>query len=80
MTVTLHVGVGTFLPVRTDDLGDHRMHAERGEITSQAAEAINVARRTGGRVVAVGTTSLRLLESAVAPDGRIQPFAGMLVA
>jgi S-adenosylmethionine:tRNA ribosyltransferase-isomerase len=76
VTVTLHVGVGTFLPVRTDDLGDHRMHAERGEITSQAAEAINVARRTGGRVVAVGTTSLRLLESAVAPDGRIQPFAG----
>lgn len=76
VTITLHVGVGTFLPVRTDDLGQHRMHAERGEITPKAAAAINAARRAGGHVVAVGTTSLRLLESAVAEDGTVQAFAG----
>jgi S-adenosylmethionine:tRNA ribosyltransferase-isomerase len=70
--VTLHVGAGTFLPVRTEDIGQHRMHAERGEITAEATEAINGARR----VVAVGTTSLRLLESAADEGGRIRPFHG----
>ena len=70
--VTLHVGAGTFLPVRTDDVSDHRMHPERGEVTQDAADRINAARR----VVAVGTTSLRLLESAVGPDGRVQAFRG----
>ena len=64
-TVTLHVGAGTFLPVRSDDLAEHRMHSERGQISAAAAAAINDARAAGGRVVAVGTTSLRLLESAV---------------
>ncbi len=70
--VTLHVGAGTFLPVRTDDVSDHRMHPERGEVTQDAADRINAARR----VVAVGTTSLRLLESAVGPDGRVRAFQG----
>src|SRR5271166_2640233 len=74
--VTLHVGIGTFLPVRAERVTDHRMHAERGEITAEAAAVINQARRDGGRVVAVGTTSLRLLESAALPDGTIQPFLG----
>ena len=72
VTVTLHVGAGTFLPVRTDDIAQHHMHAERGEITPQAAAAINAAQR----VVAVGTTSLRLLESAASEDGCVQPFSG----
>jgi S-adenosylmethionine:tRNA ribosyltransferase-isomerase len=72
ITITLHVGAGTFLPVRTDDIAQHHMHAERGEITQEAAAAINAARR----VVAVGTTSLRLLESAASDDGGIRPFAG----
>jgi S-adenosylmethionine:tRNA ribosyltransferase-isomerase len=76
VTVTLHVGIGTFLPVRVEDVTEHRMHAERGEITAEAADAINAARRGGGRVVAVGTTSLRLLESAALPDGTVQPFLG----
>jgi S-adenosylmethionine:tRNA ribosyltransferase-isomerase len=76
VTVTLHVGIGTFLPVRVDRVSDHRMHAERGEITPEAAAAINQARRGGGRVVAVGTTSLRVLESAARPDGTIEPFLG----
>lgn len=75
-TVTLHVGAGTFLPVRTDDVLQHRMHAERGTISEAAAAAINAARRAGGRVVAVGTTSLRLLETGVADDGLIRPFSG----
>ena len=66
-TVTLHVGAGTFLPVRTDDIAQHHMHAERGEITAEAAAAIN--RRGRGRVVAVGTTSLRLLETAASTQG-----------
>ena len=70
--VTLHVGAGTFLPVRTDDVTDHRMHAERGEITEAAAAAINAAKR----VVAVGTTSLRLIESATGEDGIVRPFRG----
>jgi S-adenosylmethionine:tRNA ribosyltransferase-isomerase len=76
VTVTLHVGVGTFLPVRVDDVRDHRMHAERGIVSEAAAAAINAARAAGGRVVAVGTTSLRLLESAAAPDGTLAAWAG----
>jgi S-adenosylmethionine:tRNA ribosyltransferase-isomerase len=76
VTVTLHVGAGTFLSVRTDDITQHHMHAERGEISAPAASAINEARRAGGRIVTVGTTCLRLLESAAAEDGTIMPFAG----
>jgi S-adenosylmethionine:tRNA ribosyltransferase-isomerase len=76
VTVTLHVGIGTFLPVRVEQVSKHRMHAERGEITPDAADAINQVRRSGGRVVAVGTTSLRLLESAALPDGTLQPYLG----
>jgi S-adenosylmethionine:tRNA ribosyltransferase-isomerase len=75
-TVTLHVGVGTFLPVRVEDVAEHRMHAERGIITAETAAAINRAREAGGRVVAVGTTSLRLLETAADAEGRLHPFAG----
>jgi S-adenosylmethionine:tRNA ribosyltransferase-isomerase len=74
--VTLHVGAGTFLPVRGVDLSAHHMHAERGRIAPDTADAINAARAAGGRIVAVGTTALRLLESAVAPDGRVLPFDG----
>jgi S-adenosylmethionine:tRNA ribosyltransferase-isomerase len=73
-TLTLHVGAGTFLPMRDGDIAAHRMHAERGEITPATAEAINAARAAGGRLVAVGTTTLRLLESAAGPDGTIRPF------
>ncbi|HEY2619567.1 MAG TPA: tRNA preQ1(34) S-adenosylmethionine ribosyltransferase-isomerase QueA [Acetobacteraceae bacterium] len=76
VTVTLHVGAGTFLPMRTDDIERHHMHAERGEIAPWAANAINAARAAGGRVVAVGTTSLRLLETAADEHGRVRPFAG----
>jgi S-adenosylmethionine:tRNA ribosyltransferase-isomerase len=76
VTVTLHVGIGTFLPVRVEHVADHQMHAERGEITAAAAAAISQARRDGGRVIAVGTTSLRLLESATAADGLVKPFVG----
>ena len=75
VAVTLHVGAGTFLPMRTDAVADHRMHAERCEITRDAVDAINEARDRGGRVVAVGTTTLRLLETAAA-GGRLEPFAG----
>lgn len=74
--VTLHVGAGTFLPVKVDDTQDHKMHSEWGEISAQTADAINEARRSGGRVVAVGTTSLRLLESAADEDGTLKPFMG----
>jgi S-adenosylmethionine:tRNA ribosyltransferase-isomerase len=76
VAVTLHVGAGTFLPVRSDDITRHRMHAERGELTRSAAAQINAAQAGGGRVVAVGTTSLRLLESAVSADGSICSFDG----
>ena len=76
VTVTLHVGAGTFLPVRTGDVTHHHMHAERGHISADAVAAINAARAAGGRVVAVGTTSLRLLETAASQDGTIQTFAG----
>ena len=74
--VTLHVGAGTFLPVRESDLANHKMHSEWGEISIEAADHINQARAAGGRIVAVGTTSLRLLESAVDKAGIIHPFAG----
>ncbi len=74
--VTLHVGAGTFLPVKTDDTEDHKMHAEYGIITPEAAEAINKARRNGQRIIAVGTTSLRLLESAADDKGIVHPFVG----
>jgi S-adenosylmethionine:tRNA ribosyltransferase-isomerase len=74
--VTLHVGAGTFLPVKTDDISEHRMHAEWGEVSPETAAALNGARAAGGRIVAVGTTSLRLLETAAAEDGTIEPFAG----
>ena len=74
--VTLHVGAGTFLPVKTDDTADHKMHAEWGEVSTGTAAALNAVRANGGRVVAVGTTSLRLLESAARADGTIAPFSG----
>jgi S-adenosylmethionine:tRNA ribosyltransferase-isomerase len=75
-TVTLHVGAGTFLPVKADDTADHVMHAEYGVVTAETADALNAARRAGGRIVAVGSTSLRLLESAATEDRIIKPFAG----
>ena len=74
--VTLHVGAGTFLPVRTDDISAHRIHAEYGVIGAEAAARVNTARAQGGRIIAVGTTSLRLLESAVDRDGKISEFDG----
>lgn len=76
VTLTLHVGAGTFLPVKVDDTKDHKMHAEWGLITPEVAETLNKVRQNGGRIVAVGTTVLRLLESAVDVDGTIQPFSG----
>jgi S-adenosylmethionine:tRNA ribosyltransferase-isomerase len=74
--LTLHVGAGTFLPVKADDTEAHRMHSEWGSLSSETARALNAARANGGRIVAVGTTSLRLLESATAEDGAIEPFTG----
>ncbi|MFI5014658.1 MAG: tRNA preQ1(34) S-adenosylmethionine ribosyltransferase-isomerase QueA [Hyphomicrobiales bacterium] len=76
VTVTLHVGAGTFLPVKGDDTSEHRMHPEWGEVDAAAARAIDAARARGGRIVAAGTSSLRLIESAAADDGSIVPFAG----
>jgi S-adenosylmethionine:tRNA ribosyltransferase-isomerase len=73
--VTLHVGAGTFQPVKVDDLDDHVMHAEYGEVSGGTAAALNAVRAGGGRIVCVGTTSLRLLESAAGEDGLIRPFA-----
>jgi len=73
--VTLHVGAGTFLPVKVDDIRDHKMHAERGEITAQAAAEINATKSDGGRIIPVGTTALRLIESA-AHDGRLTAWSG----
>ncbi len=73
--VTLHVGAGTFLPVKGEEIAEHRMHAEFGVVSDETAEALNEGKAKGGRIVAVGTTSLRLLESAAAADGRIQPFS-----
>lgn len=74
--LTLHVGAGTFLPVKVDDTAEHKMHAEWGRIDAAAADRLNDVRSAGGRLIAVGTTSLRLIESAAADDGMIQPFEG----
>ena len=74
--VTLHVGAGTFVPVKVDDTADHRMHAEWGEVSAATAVALNAVHANGGRIVCVGTTSLRLLESATTPEGEIRPFHG----
>ncbi|MEO7365331.1 MAG: tRNA preQ1(34) S-adenosylmethionine ribosyltransferase-isomerase QueA [Sphingomicrobium sp.] len=74
--LTLHVGAGTFLPVKADNVAEHRMHAEWGRIDAATAERLNAARQAGGRLIAVGTTSLRLGESAAGEDGRIRAFEG----
>ncbi|HMO28853.1 tRNA preQ1(34) S-adenosylmethionine ribosyltransferase-isomerase QueA [Enterovirga sp.] len=74
--LTLHVGAGTFLPVSAEDTEDHRMHPEQGMLDAETAAALNAVREAGGRIVALGTTSLRLLESAADPDGTIRPFCG----
>ena len=74
--VTLHVGAGTFLPVKAETIEAHRMHAEIGHISSAAAAVINAARAAGGRIIAVGTTSLRLLESAADENGKVRPWSG----
>lgn len=75
-TLTLHVGAGTFLPVKVDDTAEHRMHAEWGTIDAATADRLNAARAAGGRIIAVGTTSLRLLESATGENDVIRPFSG----
>lgn len=75
-TLTLHVGAGTFLPVKAEDTADHVMHAEWGRIDAATAARLNATRKAGGRIIAVGTTSLRLLESAARADGTIAPFEG----
>jgi S-adenosylmethionine:tRNA ribosyltransferase-isomerase len=75
-TVTLHVGAGTFLPVKVADTEHHEMHSETGFLSAATADRLNAARAAGGRIVAVGTTSLRLLESAARDDGTLMPFAG----
>jgi S-adenosylmethionine:tRNA ribosyltransferase-isomerase len=74
--VTLHVGAGTFLPVTVDDVTTHRMHAEWGEVRDKAAAEVNATRAAGGRIIPVGTTALRLIETAAAPDGTLRPFEG----
>ena len=74
VNVTLHVGAGTFLPVKVDNTNDHKMHSEIGEISKETANALNKARANGGRIIAVGTTSLRVLESATDDDGTVQPY------
>jgi S-adenosylmethionine:tRNA ribosyltransferase-isomerase len=74
--VTLHVGAGTFLPVKVDDTADHKMHAEFGVVTAETAAALNAVRAKGGRIVAVGSTALRTLETAAGDDGTIREFAG----
>ncbi|MER8374073.1 tRNA preQ1(34) S-adenosylmethionine ribosyltransferase-isomerase QueA [Mesorhizobium sp. M1406] len=74
--VTLHVGAGTFLPVKADDTADHKMHAETGSVSAETADALNAAKARGGRIVTVGTTSLRLLESAVHEDGTLVAWSG----
>ncbi|MEN7536427.1 tRNA preQ1(34) S-adenosylmethionine ribosyltransferase-isomerase QueA [Aurantiacibacter flavus] len=75
-TLTLHVGAGTFLPVKAEDTADHQMHSEWGRVDAATAERLNAARAAGGRLIAIGTTSLRLLESAAGEDGQIREFAG----
>ncbi|HEY0104264.1 MAG TPA: tRNA preQ1(34) S-adenosylmethionine ribosyltransferase-isomerase QueA [Brevundimonas sp.] len=74
--VTLHVGAGTFLPVKAENTADHRMHSEWGEVSAETAAALNAVHAAGGRIVCVGTTSLRLLESATGEDGIVRPFHG----
>ena len=74
--VTLHVGAGTFLPVKVDDVTTHKMHAEWGRVTAAAADEINATRRAGGRVIPVGTTALRLIESAADMKGVLHPWEG----
>ncbi len=74
--VTLHVGAGTFLPVKTDDVTEHKMHAEFGEVSTHTAQALNAVRAAGRRIICVGTTSLRLLESATDETGKFLPFRG----
>jgi S-adenosylmethionine:tRNA ribosyltransferase-isomerase len=74
--VTLHVGAGTFLPVKVDDVRDHKMHAEWGQVAAQAAAEIAQTRAQGGRIIAVGTTALRLIESAARDSGEIAPWEG----
>ena len=74
--VTLHVGAGTFLPVKVDDVRDHKMHSERGQITAEAAAEINATRAAGGRIVPVGTTAMRLIETAAAEDGTLAAWEG----
>jgi S-adenosylmethionine:tRNA ribosyltransferase-isomerase len=74
--VTLHVGAGTFLPVKADDTSGHRMHAEAGSVSAETAEALNAIHRAGGRIVAVGSTALRLIESATGEDGVVRAFTG----
>jgi S-adenosylmethionine:tRNA ribosyltransferase-isomerase len=74
--VTLHVGAGTFLPVKVDDTSSHKMHSEQGELTETVATELNLRRRSGGRIVAIGTTTLRILESASNPSGELSPFSG----
>jgi S-adenosylmethionine:tRNA ribosyltransferase-isomerase len=76
VTLTLHVGAGTFLPVKANDTADHRMHAEWGRISAAVADRMNAARAAGGRLISVGTTSLRLIESAADAQGKVQPFEG----
>ncbi|MBB3346869.1 tRNA preQ1(34) S-adenosylmethionine ribosyltransferase-isomerase QueA [Sphingomonas sp. BK069] len=75
-TLTLHVGAGTFLPVKAEDTADHKMHAEWGRIDQATADRLNAVRERGGRVIAIGTTSLRLIESAAGEDGVVRPFEG----
>ena len=75
-TLTLHVGAGTFLPVKAEDTSEHRMHADWGQIDAETAERLNSVKASGGRLIAVGTTSLRLLESAADANGTIHPFEG----
>lgn len=74
--VTLHVGPGTFLPVKAEDTSGHHMHSEWGEVSQEVAHALNAVRASGGRILAVGSTATRLLESAAAPDGTLQPYRG----
>ena len=74
--VTLHVGAGTFLPVKVDDVSQHKMHSEWGHVSQQAADEVNATHASGGRVIPVGTTALRLIESAADKDGRLQPWRG----
>ena len=74
--VTLHVGAGTFLPVKADDTADHRMHSEIGHVSGETAAALNAVKARGGRIVSVGTTSLRLLETAAGEDGTLSPWSG----